>query len=50
MSRIPADMATLFVGAGLAAVMAAAWVAFLAQANTSPGTKSRRGSCGRAFR
>jgi predicted metal-binding membrane protein len=38
MSGVPADRATLFVGAGLAAVMAAAWVAFLAQANTSPGS------------
>jgi predicted metal-binding membrane protein len=35
MSRIPADRATLFVGAALTAVMAAAWVAFLTQANIS---------------
>ena len=37
MARVPADRATLFVGAALAAVTAAAWMAFLAQASASPG-------------
>jgi predicted metal-binding membrane protein len=36
MARIPANRATLFVGAALAAVTAAAWVAFFAQASTIP--------------